>query len=148
VPDKDYSHRLLIDKLSIKPGARVAVVGVNDADFLSQLESRTPDYSMRLRAGCDAIVLGVESPADLRKIERCAAFIKPNGGLWLVYPKGRKDFKESVILGAGLAAGLVDNKVCSFSVTHTATRFVVRISDRQAKAPVPPAAGRTVKSRN
>ena len=56
--------------------------------------------------------------------------MKPAAGLWVVYPKGRKDITQAQVMAAGLAAGLVDNKVCSFSETHTALRFVIRLKDR------------------
>jgi hypothetical protein len=130
VPDKDYSHRLLIDKLSIKSGMRVAVVGVKDPDFTAQLEARTPDYSMRLRRQCDVILLGVEEVAALQRIGACANSLQPAGGLWIIYPKGRREITQAQVMAAGLAAGLVDNKVCSFSATHTALRFVIRVADR------------------
>ncbi len=76
------------------------------------------------------VLLGVESVADLRKIESCRALLAPAGGLWVIYPKGRKDITEAQVRSAGLATGLVDNKVVRFSTTHTGLRFVIRKSDR------------------
>jgi len=35
-------------------------------------------------------------------------------------------------MSAGLATGMVDNKVVSFSATHTGLRFVIRKADRGA----------------
>jgi hypothetical protein len=127
MPDKDYSHRSLVDKLSVKPGMRVAAIGIADTAFL---EERTPDVSTRLRGDCDVILLGVEKTAGLTRIEGCIASMKPAAGLWVVYPKGRKDITQAQVMAAGLAAGLVDNKVCSFSETHTALRFVIRVTQR------------------
>ena len=127
MPDQDFSHRLLVDKLSIKTGMRLTVLGIADTGFL---QDRTADISTRLRSDCDVILLGVEKTAELDKIRNCAKSLKPAGGLWIVYPKGRKDITEAQVMEAGLALGLVDNKVCSFSATHTALRFVVRVKDR------------------
>ena len=135
MPDKDFSHRSLIDKLSIKAGMRVAVLAVDDADFLAQLAAKTGEVGKRLRADCDVVMLGVEKTAGLDRITACAVSIKPAGGVWVVYPKGRKDITQAQVMEAGLAAGLVDNKVCSFSATHTALRFVVRVKDRPAGRP-------------
>src|SRR5258708_23161325 len=129
MPDKDFSHRSLLDKLSINAGMRVAVIGVADTSLLAPAE-----FSTRLRPDCDVILLGVERTAGLAKIRRCAVSMKPAGGLWIVYPKGRKDITQAQVMEAGLAAGLVDNKVCSFSATHTALRFVVRVKDRAQRA--------------
>nr|MBA2451381.1 DUF3052 family protein [Chloroflexota bacterium] len=58
--------------------------------------------------------------------------LQPNGGIWLLTPKrgqpGYVDQRE--LIAAGLAAGLVDNKVCSVSDTTSAMRFVIRKADR------------------
>jgi len=131
MPDKDYSARPLIDKLGVKPGARVSTMGVEDAAFFDSLKARTEDHSIgRCRKDCDVILLGVEEVAGLRAIAKCRTCLKPAGGLWVVYPKGRKDITQAQVMEAGLAAGLVDNKVASFSATHTALRFVIRVADR------------------
>ena len=56
--------------------------------------------------------------------------IVSNGAIWVVYPKGRKDIHELDVIAAGKAAGLVDNKVVGFSVTHTSLRFVIPLANR------------------
>jgi hypothetical protein len=127
MPDKDFSHRLLVDKLSVKAGMRVAAIGIADTRFL---EDRTTDVSTRLRKDCDVILLTVEQVSGLTRIETCIPSMKPAAGLWVIYPKGRKDITQAQVMAAALAAGLVDNKVCSFSETHTALRFVIRLKDR------------------
>ena len=38
--------------------------------------------------------------------------------------------RDTDLIEAGLAAGLVDNKIASFSDTHGAMRFVFRLKDR------------------
>ncbi len=131
MPEKDYSHRALIDKLTVKPGARVLLLGVNDVALLAELRARTDQCSSGGRKrDCDVILLAVEGVADLREIELSREMLAPTGGLWVIYPKGQKHIKEAHVREAGLAAGLVDNKVASFSATHTALRFVIRKSDR------------------
>ena len=129
--EKDYSFRALIDKLNVKEGARVLVRGVGDPALLAKIRARTEHCSVGGRMkNCDVILLGVERVADLRKIESCCALMAPAGGLWMIYPKGRKDITEAQVMSAGLATGMVDNKVVSFSATHTGLRFVIRKADR------------------
>ena len=49
----------------------------------------------------------------------------------MVRPKGgRSALRDTDLIDAGLAAGLVDNKIASFSDTHGAMRFVFRLRDR------------------
>jgi orotidine-5'-phosphate decarboxylase len=132
-PEKDYSSRSLIDKLGIKPGARVCVDGLADEAFLAQLRERTERVSRRwAECAFDVVVLGAEKPSDLAKLEKYKAAIELSGGIWLVYPKGSASpVSQRHVMEAGLATGLVDNKVVSFSATHTGLRFVFRVADRR-----------------
>ena len=69
-----------------------------------------------------------------------AAGLEPAGSLWTVFPK--KPFAEALafpyawldVQKAGLSAGLVDNKVASFSPQLTALRFVVPLARRVRRA--------------
>ena len=75
--------------------------------------------------------IGADSSADLRKLDEVKRWIEPNGAIWIVRPKGgRGTLRETDLFAAGLAAGLVDNKIASFSETHGAMRFVYRLRDR------------------
>jgi hypothetical protein len=58
------------------------------------------------------------------------ASIKPNGAIWVVYPKGQKHIREIDVMAAGKSAGLTDNKVCRFSETHKALRLVIPLARR------------------
>jgi hypothetical protein len=62
--------------------------------------------------------------------------LTPAGSLWVVFPK--KPFMEELgfpyawsdVQKAGLAAGLVDNKIAAFSTRLTAIRFVTPVARR------------------
>jgi hypothetical protein len=130
-PERDYSHRLLIDKLGVKPGQRVAVLGVESAEFLKDLAGRVPEYSRGERIpGADLIFFSAEALGDLAQMKSLGKLIQKNGAIWVVYPKGQKHIREIDVISAGKSAGLTDNKVCSFSATHTALRFVIPVAKR------------------
>jgi hypothetical protein len=130
-PERDYSHRLLIDKLGVKPGQKIAVLGVEGAEFLMDLAARVPDYSRGERiAGADLIFFSAEAQADISQMKSLGKLIQKNGAIWVVYPKGQQHIREVDVISAGKSAGLTDNKVCSFSSTHTALRFVIPIAKR------------------
>lgn len=125
-PERDYSHRLLIDKLGVKPGQKIAVLGVESADFFEGLAARAPDYTRGKRiAGADLIFFSAEAVTDLTKLKSLVRSISKNGAIWVVYPKGQPHIREIDVINAGKSAGLTDNKVCSFSQTHTALRFCI-----------------------
>jgi hypothetical protein len=137
----------LFDKLGVKPGLKAAVVGLVDKDFHAGLATHGVDVAHADTidgvhgerdgrgggAGGDAddgrrpdlIFYGAAALADLDGIGVLAGAMPPQGALWVVYPKGRKDIRESDVLGAGRAAGLHDVKVARFSETHTALKFVI-----------------------
>ena len=130
-PERDYSHRLLIDKLGVKPGQKIAVLGVEDAEFLKDLATRVPDYSRGERiAGADLIFFSAEAQSDLAQMKSLGKLIQKNGAVWVVYPKGQKHIREVDVIAAGKPAGLTDNKVCRFSETHTALRFCIPLAKR------------------
>lgn len=125
-PERDYSHRLLIDKLGVKPGQKIAVLGVESAEFLQDLAARVPDYSRGKRiADADLIFFSAEAVQDLTKLKSLSSSIVKNGAIWVVYPKGQTHIREIDVINAGKSAGLTDNKVCSFSATHAALRFCI-----------------------
>lgn len=124
--------RPLLDKLGVKPGSRVAVVHLDDAGFISQLRERTGSVLLRKpRAKCDIVFVGATKMQDLERLRDLKTWIEPNGAIWMVRPKGgRSELMDTDLISAGLAAGLVDNKIVSFSDTHGAMRFVFRLRDR------------------
>jgi hypothetical protein len=78
----------------------------------------------------DLIFVAAERLADLRPLKLLAKAIHKKGAVWVVYPKGRRDIRGVDVIAAGKSAGLVDNKVCRFSETHTALRFVIPLAKR------------------
>jgi hypothetical protein len=126
------STRPLLDKLGVKPGAKVALVNLPDPGFTKLLRTRTADITTGRPTGpCDLVFVGVWTRAELARIARVKSWIEPNGAIWVVRPKGgRSDVGDTDVIDAGLAAGLVDNKIASFSETQGAMRLVYRIKDR------------------
>jgi len=130
-PERDYSHRSLLDKLGVKPGQRITVLGVDDAAFLRDLAARAQDFQREApQTGASLIFFGAENVKDLQRLKTLSRSIQRNGGIWVVYPKGQKHIREADVRAAGKSAGLVDNKVCGFSGTHTALRFVIPLARR------------------
>ena len=124
------STRPLLDKLGVKQGQRVALIGKFDGDFVEQLRARGATVSRRRVRDADQIFFAANATADLGKLDEIKTDLRKDGSLWVVRPKGVKTITESQTQQAGLDAGLVDIKVVSFSATHTAEKFVFRLKDR------------------
>jgi hypothetical protein len=129
--EKIRSPRNLLDKLGVKPGACVAVLGIADQDFRAQLAARTTEIAEhKPRRDSDFIFFAAAKRSDLTRVKTLSGSLASAGAIWVVYPKGRSEITENDVLTGGKAAGLVDVKVVSFSPTHTALKFVIPVSKR------------------
>jgi hypothetical protein len=122
-----------LDKLGVKPGQTVVVENLDDAAFLDELSTRVEP--VEAYEDIDLLFLGVEDLADFDQLEDLVGGLGTKGAIWIVAEKGKgAPLKDVEILAAARGHGLVDTKVCAFSKTHTALRFVKRKSPAVAKA--------------
>ena len=132
-----YSGTPLARKLGIREGSRVLVV--DPPPRLDDLLAPVPAGAVILRRAAgelDVALLFVVSRARLEeRFAPLAHRLTPAGGLWVCWPKRASgvetDLTESGIREHGLAAGLVDNKVCAVDETWSGLRFVIRLADRK-----------------
>ncbi len=131
-----YSGTPLPKKLGIKPECRVCFPGTPDG-FLETLGElpEAVEVRARVRGPLDVIVLFTRRRADLeRRLDPLRRAIRPNGGLWIAWPKRSSgvetDLTDAHVREIGLAAGLVDNKVCAIDGTWSGLHFVYRLVDR------------------
>src|SRR5918912_3775995 len=118
--------RSVLDKLGIRPGMRVSVLGVRDAGFIARLRAAGADVSVgRGRKQSDVVFLGAERRAALARLAAAAQWLAPAGAIWVIRPKGTPQISDRDVIGAGRAVGLVDTKVVRFSETHTAEKLVI-----------------------
>ena len=158
-----YSGTPLPKKLGIQAGFRVGLVNApeNFRDTLGPLpEGVLLKDAARADEGAsfDVIVCFVQTAHD---VDDHLRFLRPKltaaGGLWLGWrkklAKGAKqpvlasDVSESVVRSAGLAGGLVDNKVCAIDEVWSGLRFVVRVEQRPKIANVAKAAQPATRTR-
>lgn len=129
----------LIDKLGVKPGSRVSVLGVRDEEFWKQLRERSTEIAEGTAEGAageaaagdsDLVFFMAEGIEDLANLGQLRSSIKANGGIWVVSPRGTAGIKETDVIEAAKRAGLVDTKVVRFSETHTALKLVIPLARR------------------
>lgn len=122
-----------LKKLGIKPGIRVAVVGVDDETFVRELEGGGALIAPATAKGLEAIFYVVRAPKDLARLEALAARLDAAGALWVIRVKGKDaSVSEAEAMAAGKRAGLVDVKVVSFDDTHTAEKYVIPLARRSS----------------
>lgn len=120
-----------IEKLGMKPGAKVALFGEFDAEFLRELGGRTEAVTTgKASKDCEWIFFAAGSREELSGAAKIAKAMRGATALWVVYPKGKKEITERDVIAAGRKAGLKDVKVVGFSATHTGLKFVVPLAAR------------------
>jgi len=137
-----YSGTPLPQKLGLKPGARFGLVKP-PADFARTLGALPAGVAARAvsagKSQFDVIVCFAPTMAELaRRLPALKARLDPAGGLWIAWPKKTRkpasglatDVTETDVRAVGLAAGLVDNKVCAIDDVWSGLRFVFRLVDR------------------
>jgi hypothetical protein len=129
-----YSGTPLVDKLGIKPGARLQLVS-EPKDFAGLLGGLPEGSRVASRGALDFAMLFVKSQSDLRKrFARLRDRLESNGMLWVAWPKKASgvetDLTEGVVRAFGLESGLVDVKVCAVDDTWSGLKFVRRLKDR------------------
>ena len=131
-----YSGTPLAKKLGIEPGSRLSVV--NGPDGLEEWLAPLPEAVQRCgprEQRQDVILFFTTRGSELAKrFGGQAKRLRPAAGLWIAWPKrssgAATDLDGYRIRAIGLAAGLVDNKVCAVSEVWSGLRFVYRLKDR------------------
>ena len=130
-----YSGTPLVKKLGIKSGFSVVFLNA-PAQFARTLDL-PPDVIINKtpRSQLDFALLFVKSEKQLtQKFSHVAAKLKPNGMLWVAWPKKSSgvatDLAFTNVQAIGLAAGLVDVKICAMDDVWSGLKFVFRVKDR------------------
>ena len=133
-----YSGTPLLKKLGIKSGFDVAFVNAPE-NFVKQLDlpSDLNVRSLSRARDLDFILVFAKSQRILATgFAQCSLKIKPNGMFWVSWPKKtsgvKTDLTENIVRDTGLAAGLVDVKVCAIDEVWSGLKFVYRLKDRAA----------------
>ena len=129
--EKIRNPKPVIDKLGVKPGLSIAVIGVEEPAFLRQVKERAASVTAgRVPKGSHLVFFGATAVPALGKLATFEKSIARNGGIWVVWPKGRKELTEDHVRAAAKRAGLTDVKVVAFSPTHSALKLVIPLARR------------------
>jgi hypothetical protein len=133
--EKILHPKTRIEKLGIKAGTKVSLIGFEnrDEEFEKEIQSTKAVVTPTNQAspkGCDSIFLRIDTNKQLTLIAKIARGMLGAVALWIVYPKGQQHITEGDVLSAGRKAGLTDIKVVGFSPTHTALKFVIPVNKR------------------
>jgi hypothetical protein len=126
-----YSGKPLVDKLGIREGDRLVLLGA-PAAYPGALGNLPPGVTIARRAGAaDIAIVFSRAATDLSaRFALLAGKLRAGGMIWVAWPKKASgeptDLSEDIVRRIGLATGLVDVKVCAIDETWSGLKFLRR----------------------
>jgi hypothetical protein len=130
-----YSGTPLPAKLGLKAGMRF--VALNPPPELDALLAGAPELERlaRVAAFDCALAFATTERALAALFASLAPKLRDTGMIWIAWPKKTSgvatELDENVVRRVGLAAQLVDVKVCAIDATWSGLKFVRRLRDRR-----------------
>jgi hypothetical protein len=125
------STKSRMDKIGVKGGMRVAVMGVKDPTLSAELAEQGAIPVTEL-SNLDILFYAADSADALARVDALVPMLSEKGALWIVSTKGKAaTVKGAEVINTAKGHGLIDNKVVAFSPTHSSLRFT------RAKVAVP-----------
>jgi hypothetical protein len=132
----DYSHRSTVQKLGVRQGDRVEVVGDVGTGIRRDVKEAAGRGLVRSGELDGAIVL-VESLDEAESIfDGYRARLRDDGYLWLItWKRGHGSYINQMhLVPPAKQRGLIDNKTCSVDGERSGIRFVVPRALRKSAA--------------
>lgn len=126
-----YSGTPLPKKLGIKPDSLVALINA-PKDFVTTLGALPEGVKFTKQATdkADLIIWFLRLRIELEDRINEMRELTSEGGIWLAWPKQASgvasDLTQTIVRATGLAAGLVDYKVCAIDATWSGLKFARR----------------------
>jgi hypothetical protein len=121
----------LAHKLGLHAGDRLALVGAPEGLQDCAFQAEGVRISRRSSAHAEVTVAFFHERRSLvRRLPKLAGGLRHGHALWIAWPKRASgvatDLSDHAVRELGLAAGLVDSKVCAIDQTWSALRFTTR----------------------
>lgn len=122
--------RTRIQKLGVTAQTRVCVLGPAESDALAEIQAVTGEKpGRRLTKAIDIVLLFAPEPDALAALATIEPALAPKGAVWVLWPKGRKDFAHQDVVAAGKRAELSQTKSMGFSLVYTGLRLVRAVKE-------------------
>lgn len=123
--DTIRNPRTRVQKLGVAVGQQVCTLGSVESGACDEITSATGSAPRtRLARGCDLVLYFADDAGDLDRLKRIKEALADGGAIWVLWPKGRRDFAHELVVAAARAAGLVQTKSMGFSDMRTGLRLV------------------------
>ena len=126
-PERDYTHRTVIEKLGVKSEQRVEITGDVGAGLRRDVKEAVGRGLVRSGELDGAIVLVESEDEGKEALVRYRARLRDTGYLWVITRKrGHESYlNQMTLVPHAKRLGLIDNKTCSIDEDRSGIRFVV-----------------------
>jgi hypothetical protein len=131
-----YAAKDITDKLGIRPGDAVLIAGPADRALVAKARAKAGRPAARRDELADVVLYWPKTAGEITgQLRALRKRMTESGGIWVISAKRERErrgrpYLANDVIALGLAAGLVDNKICSISDDDTAMRFVIRRAER------------------
>src|SRR5262249_54855236 len=130
----EEAPKRLIDKLDVKPGAKVWLFDIDDEPLIAQVAERTTSIARgRSASACDVVFVHVASEKEVPRPGRALAATKDDGAIWVVHRKGAAGVADTAIFAKAKSLGLTYTKVARVSDRDTAEKLVRPVASRRSR---------------
>ena len=126
---QQWAGSTLVQKLGFRPAAKIALLGTPDGfeERLGELP-KDVEFQSSLTRQTNLAIWFVRSLQELdSEIEFVFGRLPSGKSIWIAFPKKtsryRVDFNSNDVRASGLAAGMVDYKICAIDADWTAMKF-------------------------
>ncbi|EKJ86837.1 DUF3052 family protein [Leptospira meyeri] len=132
-----YSGKPLVEKLGIKENMVLHFINLPSKDFTKTWGNFPKPIQIleKPKSGMDMIHFFTTASKEYNeKLPKLIKFLKPNGMIWISWPKKTSkipsDMNENLIRDFALELGLVDVKVCAVDEVWSGLKLVIRKENR------------------
>lgn len=123
--------RTRAQKLGAIAGMKTCVLGTAEegaCEELARAVGRPP--ARRITTQCALVMLFADEPGDLARLSSIEAKLALGGAVWVLWPKGRRDFGHAQVVAAAGAVGLAQTRSIGYSTARSGLRLVRRAAGR------------------
>lgn len=135
--EKIKNPKALVEKLGLDAKKKVCVVGKLDPGLRAEIDGSGAKVAKSARGkDFDVLFVAANVKKDLEKLPAYKEMIVEDGGIWIVYAKGKTgedELTERAVLTAGRTLTMTDNKQVKVDDILTAVRFVIPVAQRKKK---------------
>lgn len=129
-PHEASAGASVIERLGLRSGSRVAMIGVTDPAVLGLRHGTSLQVSAMVpHEPVDVIIFQVESAFALRRMSELAKLVAPRGVFWVLWPSNGRHLTRNHVERACIAAGMTCTLTVGVTGRLSGMKYIHRFAD-------------------